>query len=376
MAYTNEWLSGAGATVAAIGKALGLPEMGVSEFISGQPAPSQSQSVPSPTTTNNASTIAPAVVKNTGGSSVPLAAVKPTPQSQPSSSSNTSNQQSQLDQQIQDLYNSNNALFDQQASNLQGQANTAKGNVTNQVATATAADQSALQQALDAAKNNQGLLAQTKQSADNQNVRNLNSLQQNLQTRFGAGSSTGLAGGEIIAQEYLRNSGNVQQAYSNGLNQIFSYQADQQAKYNTAIQNLNADATKQMAAIDQSLSDALLQIAQNRVLNEQQKAQQRIQLGQQALANAQAIDNYRIEQQTQMDNWITQQNTLVAQAKADAASAASAIESNAFNARNQINNSSQGSALANPTIASISNYTNPNDKSNDPFSALNPWLSA
>lgn len=73
------------------------------------------------------------------------------------------------------------------------------------------------QKELEDSLSSQGVsLQKSGQSAYSEALRNLNGLFQTMASRFGAGSSTGGAAGEIIGQEFLRNQGKMRESLTQG----------------------------------------------------------------------------------------------------------------------------------------------------------------
>lgn len=103
-------------------------------------------------------------------------------------------------------------------------------------------------------------LEKSGQSAYSEAIRNLNGLFQTMASRFGAGSSTGIASGELIGQEFLRNQGKMQEQLQGGrqsINQEYTkvknYVADKVSSLDSwkrdAVQKINDNFQAQLAEI-------------------------------------------------------------------------------------------------------------------------------
>lgn len=95
-------------------------------------------------------------------------------------------------------------------------------------------------------------LEKSGQSAYSEAIRNLNGLFQTMASRFGAGSSTGLASGELIGQEFLRNQGKMQEQLQSGRQSI--------AQEYTKVKNYVAD---KISSLDSWKRDAVQKINDN-----------------------------------------------------------------------------------------------------------------
>lgn len=95
-------------------------------------------------------------------------------------------------------------------------------------------------------------LEKSGQSAYSEAIRNLNGLFQTMASRFGAGSSTGIASGELIGQEFLRNQGKMQEQLQGGRQSI--------AQEYTKVKNYVAD---KVSSLDSWKRDAVQKINDN-----------------------------------------------------------------------------------------------------------------
>lgn len=294
-----------------------------------------------------------------------------------SNDQNIGSMQNDINSEIDNLYNQSNSLFNQQEGNLASQKANAESGVQLQGKQAQDSYNSAWVQAQELAKANQNTLNQTKQNTDSESLRNFNALEQNAQARYGANSSTGSAVHEIVSQEFLRNKNSLAIAFQNSLDKVFSFQADAQKTYTMAGQKLQEDIAQKFKDIDQAFKDGMITIASNRAMNEQNRSQAKVSLMQESLQNARALQNFKIENQIQLDTWLEQQKQTSNDALSYAKSLATQSETNTFNDANSMQNQNSSSFL---------NYnTNPNQntamyrplqpKANeDDYSKLNPWL--
>lgn len=314
--------------------------------------------------------------RRTTTQSTPTSAAPVPTQSTPNSSvPNIDSQQNDLMNEINNLYGQSNDLFNQQESNLGSQRDTAISSVNAQGELGKKEYQSAYEQAMNSAKSQLNLLAQSKQSAQNEAIRNFNALSQNNQSRFGNSSSVGGAISEIVSQEFLRNQGQTRQAFQNSIDKVYSYEAQANQTYQLALEKLK-DIADKIAAVHQGFQDGMLQVAMQRTTNEQARSAARIDLMRSALDNARAIQNYRIENQIKLDTWLQQQKQSSADALAYARQLATQAETNSFSNASGIQNINSSSFLNNGSSGNaIANVYRPQQRSYENEDYLNPWLS-
>lgn len=134
-------------------------------------------------------------------------------------------------------------------------------------------------------------LEKSGQSAFAEATRNLNSLFQSLASRFGAGSSAGLAGGELIGQEFVRNQGKMREQLEQGRQSI--------AMETTKMKNYIADKSSQLekwkrdavSKINENFQNAMNEIAMRRGDVEANKTRDRIAALQDSVNRAKEIEN-------------------------------------------------------------------------------------
>ena len=147
-------------------------------------------------------------------------------------------------------------------------------------------EQKQYQQGIDVA---QQQLGENTRSAYDQAVRAYNALKQQQGARFGAGSSAGGAVGELAAQQYFRSQGGIGQQNVQAQGQIGQ---EKLRLDNYIAQKRTSLETSRQQADEKIKSDfrtQLAQIAQNRVLTEQQKTNAKLELLKQTIADSKAI---------------------------------------------------------------------------------------
>jgi len=132
-------------------------------------------------------------------------------------------------------------------------------------------------------------LQKSGQSAYSEALRNLNGLFQTMASRFGSGSSTGGAAGEIIGQEFLRNQGKMresltqgEQALSQESTKVKSYIADK-------VTQLGQWKREAIRSIDENFQNKMSEIAMRRGDIEANKTRDRIALLQDSVQRARDI---------------------------------------------------------------------------------------
>ncbi len=153
-------------------------------------------------------------------------------------------------------------------------------------------EQNSLQSSLDQQSAD---LEKSGRSAFAEAMRNVNNLFQTLAARYGQGASTGGAASEIIGQQYLRNNGQMQQQLEQGRQQI-----GQQV---TQMKNYIADKMDQLdqwkrttiASINDQFNQNMAQIAMRRGDIEANKTQDRVAALQNALSQAQNVQNQEMQ---------------------------------------------------------------------------------
>lgn len=294
-----------------------------------------------------------------------------------SNDQNIGSMQNDINGEIDNLYNQSNSLFSQQEGNLASQKALSEQGVQLQGTQAKSAYQLALDQAMQSSAGQQNTLLQTKQQSDSESLRNFNSLSQNASSRYGNGSSTGGAVFEVISQEFLRNKNNLAVGYQNSLDKVFQYQAQSQQIHQSAVQKLEEDVAFKIKEIDQAFKDGMITIASNRAMNEQARSQAKVSLMQESLQNARAIQNFKIENQIQLDSWLTQQKQTSNDALSYAKSLATQSETNTFNDSANMQNQSNSSFLNSNDSqgATALNYKPLQKKTPDNYEEfMNPWL--
>ncbi len=147
------------------------------------------------------------------------------------------------------------------------------------------------------------ILFQQNQKALGDILRSYLALQQQGQARFGQGSSTGQAVSELTGQEYLRNRGQLDLAYTNETGKIADtiLKADMFATQKT--QELDTWKKTQVQSNNQRIQEELLQINNARYQLDSDKAAKRFEALQAGVQRAQQIQDMYTAQQQELDIW-------------------------------------------------------------------------
>ena len=155
------------------------------------------------------------------------------------------------------------------------------------------------------------LLGESQRSAYDQAIRAYNALRQQGGAKFGAGSSTGGALGELATQEFFRNQGQIGQKGVEATQQINV----QKQKLSDYIKQKGEDLRFQkedaIAQLNKALQQGLQQIGASRTNTEQGKAQAKLQLIQSAMETQRAIEAQDRELKQQIALYAAQQFTQI-----------------------------------------------------------------
>lgn len=149
-------------------------------------------------------------------------------------------------------------------------------------------EQSELQASLD---DQSRRLEKSGQSAFAEAVRNLNSLFQGLASRFGAGSSAGLAAGELVGQEFLRNQGKMREQLEQGRQQIGQETTKMKNYITDKVGQLDKWKRDAVAKINENFQNSMNEIAMRRGDIEANKTRDRISALQDAVNRARDVEN-------------------------------------------------------------------------------------
>lgn len=149
-------------------------------------------------------------------------------------------------------------------------------------------------------------LGENQRSAFDQAVRAYNSLQQQQQARFGAGSSAGQAVGEIAAQEFYRNQGNVQKTYAQALGQLQNNQSDFIRNISDKRLQINNSIEEEKNKLNADFQQKLLQINNQRNAADSQKSAMKLDLLQQTLAQSRQLESLKTQALIQLDTYKAQ----------------------------------------------------------------------
>jgi hypothetical protein len=115
----------------------------------------------------------------------------------------------------------------------------------------------------------------TEQSALEEALRNYNNLKQRTMSRFGGGSSTGEAMGELAQQEFFKNQGAVQKQFSSDMSKLVLQQQQLDLQFSSASDQLRLQHESAINDIGASLRQNLSAIAAKKAETESNKTAQR-----------------------------------------------------------------------------------------------------
>ena len=134
-------------------------------------------------------------------------------------------------------------------------------------------------------------LEKSGQSAYSEAIRNLNGLFQTMASRFGAGSSTGIASGELIGQEFLRNQGKMQEQLQTGRQSISQEYVKVKNYVSDKISSLDSWKRDAVQKINDNFQAQLAEIGLRRGEIEANKTNARIAALQDAVSRAREIND-------------------------------------------------------------------------------------
>jgi len=283
--------------------------------------------------------------------------------------------QSDLMGQIDQLYGSTNAIYDQYLSTqLPSELETAMGAITTQKTQSERQASTALEQAMADFAKQQEQTYQNQQASENTLLRQRNSAVQSGMAMYGAGSSTGGAIFEIINQEFLRNSGNVKVAAQNAFSAIFSEEAKARRFYDDYIKKLDEDVKIATKQANDEYNNRMLQIRMAKAQTEDAKTQAKIAVLQDLQSQAQNLYNWKLENVMALETWMAQQKDTLNNSTEYVAELAAKLANNQLFAQNQNVLSSTLQRQNIPTLGS-SAYKSTTGKGNNPWEEIeNPFV--
>lgn len=157
-------------------------------------------------------------------------------------------------------------------------------------------------------------LAQQRESALQQAVRNYLGLQQQSIARFGGSSSAGQATQELAGQEYYRQSGNTEQTAVAELGKLIRQNTQANLFFDEEENRIRREANVQKSEIAKGYTQALLQIETSRSMAESEKASRKLAEKQRYNDALSAISNQVASNRMALETWKEQQSYLNSQA--------------------------------------------------------------
>lgn len=274
-------------------------------------------------------------------------------------------------------FNQANQLLDQQVALLGSTQATALQGIENY----TGQQKSAYQEALDRAKGlagtqkNETLLNQ--RSAESENIRNFNNLNQQAMSRYGQGSSAGGALTEILGQTFLRTAGSLREKTQATFQKIFDYESQSERDYAASVKKLEEDKALAIQQNADKFQAGLLEIATMRNTNEQAKANLRIQVLTDNINRARELEDYSKQLKDSYDMWLAQQKVSAEQGWTYANDLYSqAVNANLFSQQGiQETTQPLASLGISPTTSNTqTSYYKQFNKDEDELKSINPWL--
>ena len=161
-----------------------------------------------------------------------------------------------------------------------------------------------------------GILQQNKQSALDEAIRSFNILNQNLKSRFGGGSSAGVASSEIGQQEFYRQQGGISQSFQNQLGALLQKQTDLYLGINKYRQKINDDSQTQIDQAKRELENRLNALQSQMGMLESDKRQKKLAIIQDSVNFARQISAQKISAQLQLESY-RQQTEIALKAQYD-----------------------------------------------------------
>lgn len=149
---------------------------------------------------------------------------------------------------------------------------------------------------------------QRKESALDAARRLYNELLSGGQQRFGGASSAGEAYRTLGATEYQRNSGQIQQDYSNFVQEVENQRTNIQNQYQTAVQNLEAQRVRMINEVRRDFQNQLLAISRAKSEAGVNKENQRLAALQDLRNQVYQINLAMAQEQNNIDGLLAQAN--------------------------------------------------------------------
>ena len=211
-----------------------------------------------------------------------------------------------LNNEIDAIYNPLNQAYSNYQAELEKQRPIAIEEANN----ATIAAQNELDRSLGQYAQNRDTAQQSLQdqysSAYASAIREYNNLKQGAMSRYGGGSSTGQAVGELLGQQTLRGTADLRKTMMQGITQAFQYFENANKFVNDKKfelkQAMATEAKKINSIYDQKLSDVEAQ----KFANESAKQAARVDVLRQQMADAQALSNQKNAAELELSMWHSQ----------------------------------------------------------------------
>lgn len=211
-----------------------------------------------------------------------------------------------LNNEIDAIYNPLNQAYSNYQAELEKQRPIAIEEANN----ATIAAQNELDRSLGQYAQNRDTAQQSLQdqysSAYSSAIREYNNLKQGAMSRFGGGSSTGQAVGELLGQQTLRGTADLRKTMMQGITQAFQYFENANKFVNDKKfelkQAMATEAKKINSIYDQKRADVEAQ----KFANESAKQAARVDVLRQQMADAQALSNQKNAAELELSMWHSQ----------------------------------------------------------------------
>lgn len=347
-------------TIDRIGTRLGLPEMGVSEFLAGGNPTVNTQSVPlggggggswGPETPNS-TTI------NTGGNTPATPATIPNNLTtlDPNNSDNIIQPETPSEQQVSEFYQPTLDYLNQAEGfarqNFSDQQQLLDQQKANQLTTLG----ENVEQQNQLITNQESRVANQRRANENEVTRYTNALLRSARNRFGGGSSAGTATHGIISEQALRNLAQVSQIHADAVNQLMADKQATQLYFTQESRKIDEQHSSKMAELRSWLNNTINDIIFSKANTEREKAglrldalnrasdlvtQQRIQIE----ADKRALDTWFAQQKFLQDQTY---NALVQDAYASQVSPESLFTSASQNRIGTVTPANVSSSIINP----------------------------
>lgn len=218
------------------------------------------------------------------------------------------------DEELNSIYNPIFSNLDQQQNVLESEKMKDLGMLDQAQADA----ETALTKQRDANKTefqaSQDTLAKQKDSALSEAIRNYNALRQQSMSRFGSSSSAGLATNELANQEFIRQSGNTEQAAMAEIGKLVRQNTQANLFFDEEEARVRREAAAQKTEVSKQYTQALLAIETNRAMAQSEKAARKLAEKQRFNDAISAITNQVAANRLALETWKEQQNYLNNQA--------------------------------------------------------------